>query len=321
MRPILVSLGPWQPYIYPILVVVIALFVVAWRQLERRLGDEVPKLTAGRAVLTGLGVLAAAAGVYVLVNKLAPVEIKAYGTMLVLAFAAGIWWMSRTAPSEEMSVPDIFDVALFILLGSIIGARVVFVALNWSADYATSPTSALSVWEGGLAFHGGIGGALLGGWLYCLWRKQKFWRLADLVTPSIPLGYAITRIGCFLNGCCYGVPTDLPWGVVFPDANIGGIPTPRHPTQLYAIAANLVIFAIIAKLSQRTRPTGHLFLIYLLFYSIYRFFIEFLRRGATAVAFEPLAPLTQAQVASIAIAVVSTIVLLVCRGRDDAPTP
>ncbi len=315
MRPILITLGPWQWYAYPVIVVVLAVGVVVWRRLARVLGEEVPPMTGPRLAGTTIAVLAGAAVVYVIVNRIAPVEIKSWGTMLVLGFGAAIWWMAQTVPREELSVADIVDLALFVLVGSIVGARVVFVALNWSSFYAAAPASVLSVWEGGLSFHGGVGGALLSGGLYCRLRRKNLWRLADLVAPAIPLGYAITRVGCFLNGCCYGVRTALPWGVVFPDANIGGVPTPRHPTQLYASVTNLVIFVILARMARRPHPTGYMFGMYLLLYSVYRFFIEFLRKGATAVVFEPLAPLTEAQVASLVIGVGAAVGLAIIGHR------
>jgi len=213
------------------------------------------------------------------------------------------------------NLEDWIDFVLIILLSGVVGARLVYVLLHLS-EYGTAPITLLYVWQGGLAFHGGVAGGVIGGYIFARVRKISFPLLADLSAPALALGTAFTRIGCFLNGCCYGTVCHLPWAVVFPpttEAGAGGMP--RHPTQLYAAAANAVIFAILVKLAPRTRVRGNLFLLYLVLYSIYRFLVEFLRRGASAVVFAPLAPLTQAQTASIIIGVAALVWMLLRRRK------
>jgi phosphatidylglycerol:prolipoprotein diacylglycerol transferase len=108
-------------------------------------------------------------------------------------------------------------------------------------------------------------------------RRIPVWQLGDLAAPSLALGYGIARIGCFAAGCCYGAPTDLPWGVQFP-----GHTHAVHPTQLYAMAMNLLIFAGLSWWEPRRRFAGQLFALFLILHGLYRFINEFFRAGATS---------------------------------------
>jgi len=257
----------------------------------------------GRALsLAGCG---AAMGLvlYLLINRFGPVKVRSWGTMLMIGFAAGLLWMIHDTRDDSAITPDtLIDLTIVCLVGAIIGSRLVSAALSWD-QFADRPGRLLYVWEGGLSFHGGVAGGLLTGSLFVIRRKLPYGRAVDLVAPGLALGYAITRIGCFLNGCCYGVPTDLPWGVRFPALAVGGTEAvPVHPTQLYSSAMSLIIFGLLLAIRGHLSRPGHLGLVYLVLYSVGRFIIEFWRKGATAVAFTPLAPLTEAQVASIVIA-------------------
>lgn len=128
---------------------------------------------------------------------------------------------------------------------------------------------------------------------------------------GIALGYSFARIGCFLNGCCHGVPTDLPWAVTFPVTGACTTPdVPVHPTQLYASALSFLIFAVLVYLKPRVKRPGHLFLGYLMLYSVMRFGVEFTRAGATARYLTEGFFMTEAQLASIIILVLSAIILI-----------
>jgi len=230
-------------------------------------------------------------------------KIRAYGTMLALGFALGVWRAVRISRKRYGIEPErVYDLALVLLISALIGARAVFIVLNPSTEHWRD---FLAVWEGGLSFHGGVAFAMIGGYIYTRVAKLSYWRCGDLLAPSVAIGYACTRIGCFLNGCCYGRPTSLPWGVRF--AENGVLTPPSHPTQLYAVAANLVIFVILARLEKLNRKPGFVFVSYLGLYSVYRFLIEFLRSGYSAQLWE--LGLTQAQWASAAIFVIVAVVL------------
>jgi len=162
---------------------------------------------------------------------------------------------------------------------------------------------ALYIWrQGGLSFHGGLLGGVLAGLLLAHRRRVSVWALGDMAAPGLALGYGIGRFGCFLNGCCYGGPTSLPWGVhfpLFPDFPIYIATDPSHPTQIYSALGSFVILSVLLWARRRLPVRGQLFLLYLALYSVMRAGIEVLRKGYTA---WPLFDgVTQAQVASAVI--------------------
>jgi phosphatidylglycerol---prolipoprotein diacylglyceryl transferase len=239
------------------------------------------------------------------------VPIRSYGLMMVIGFALGLWRMVRVGRRRGIPADRIYDLALVLLLSGIIGARIVYVVLNPDTE---SWRELIAVWNGGLSFHGGVLFAVLAGYVYIRRTKLPFWGCADLAAPSLALAYSIARIGCFLNGCCYGAPTDLPWGVRFCE---GGVLTPpSHPTQLYAALASLLIFFVLTRIERLGRAPGFVFVSYLGLYGVYRFLIEFLRKGYSAKVF--VLGLTEAQVVSLLMLLAAAIVLATVFRRPDA---
>jgi phosphatidylglycerol---prolipoprotein diacylglyceryl transferase len=236
-----------------------------------------------------------------------PVPIYAYGLMLMLAFLAGTVISLRLVRQRGVEPEYVMDLSAVILVSGIVGARLLYMILQWSY-FRDNPTHIWRLWEGGLSFHGGLVGALVASAVYCRRRGLSFLQMGDVIAPGTALGYSIARIGCFLNGCCYGAPTDLPWACQFRDPPItGALTPPSHPTQIYASIINLGIFALLLWIWRRQRATGQVLWSYLILYAVYRFGIEFLRKGATA---QVLAlGLTHSQWASIATVVVGGIVL------------
>ncbi|MGQ9488819.1 MAG: prolipoprotein diacylglyceryl transferase [Armatimonadota bacterium] len=209
-------------------------------------------------------------------------EVRSYGVMIVLGFALAVWRAMRVAPRYGIDAEQILDLVLVTAASGILGARLVFVALDWHS-FTEQPLRILYFWEGGLSYHG----ALIGGVLAVAFLAQRkgiaFLHLADVLAPSVALAYAVGRIGCFLGGCCYGVPTDLPWACSFQDPFNQHIHTPpSHPTQIYASLSNLLIFALLARMQKPPHPMGKVFWAYLVFYGVYRFVVEFWRIGATS---------------------------------------
>jgi phosphatidylglycerol:prolipoprotein diacylglycerol transferase len=242
-------------------------------------------------------------------------QIRSYGTMLAVGFALGIWRAVRVCRKHYGIEPErVYDLALVLLISGVIGARAVYIVLNPASE---SWRDFLAVWQGGLSFHGGLAFAMIAGYVYTRVAKLSYWRCGDLMAPSIAIGYAFTRIGCFLNGCCYGRPTSLPWGIRFRDEATGSLTPPSHPTQIYAFLANLLIFWLLIRLERQNRKPGFVFVSYLGLYSIYRFLVEFLRKGVSA---EPWAfGLTQAQGVSVAVGVLSAILLATVYRRTAKP--
>lgn len=222
--------------------------------------------------------------------------IRSYGLMMIVGFLLGLWRATRIAHRRGMDPERVYDLALVVLMAGLVGARLVFILLNPDTE---SFREFHRVWNGGLSFHGGVAFAVASAFLYARAKRLSFLEHVDLLAPSTAIGYAFTRIGCFLNGCCHGAPTDLPWAVRFHEDGI--LTPPSHPTQIYAALASLLIFLLLTRLEGARRAPGFVFVSYLGFYAVYRFLIEFLRVGYSA---EPWAlGLTQAQGVSAAMAI------------------
>ena len=308
MRSILFQFGSLSPLHAALVVVALGGLATVWAWREERAG-RLTRDEFGKSVALGIGLALVVGIVLFVVSRLAhPVRIRSYGVMLMLAFGAGIVIAMQRAPRYGVEPVDIIDLSLLILVGSIIGSRAFYVLLNWQREFAAHPRAVLSVWEGGLAFYGGLIGGTLGGLVFCRWRHARARVLADLVAPSLAFGYAIARLGCFLNGCCHGGPTNLPWGVVFPDsASLG----PVHPAQLYSAFASWLVGVALLAIAPRVHVPGHLALWYLVLSSVERIFTEVFRHGYTGDPLSFLPALTQAQGASILIIVfaLATVVL------------
>ncbi|MFP4472362.1 MAG: prolipoprotein diacylglyceryl transferase [Candidatus Omnitrophota bacterium] len=206
---------------------------------------------------------------YPVICRIGPLTVFSYGLMLALAVVVCGWFLAREARAHQIRPDEIYDLIFWTVIAGIIGARLFFIVLNLSF-FLRNPLEIFMVHHGGLAVQGGL---LLGGAAAIIFIRRKGWSfcfMADLIAPYLALGHAIGRIGCFLNGCCYG--RQVGWGVYFPvhDAHL-------HPTQLYASAALLVIFFVL-RFSRRSalRP-GSVFALYMILYAVQRFFIEFFR--------------------------------------------
>ncbi len=220
-----------------------------------------------------------------------------YGIFVASGFMAGLWTASRRALRSKIHPETIFDLGPWLLVGAILGARALYVVSYWKESFADWPiTEIFMVQHGGLVFYGGLIGASLGCVLFA-WRKQlPLWRLADVLAPSIALGYFFGRWGCLMNGCCYGRPTTLPWGIQFPPGH-ETYPHCVHPTEIYDSLLNLGLYVFLAWLYRRKKFDGQVFAVYLICYAVFRSFVEMFRGDYTPVHY--LGPLTPAQLVSI----------------------
>lgn len=219
------------------------------------------------------------------VSYLGPIPINWYGITMALGFLVGGWLVWRRAPKFDVPRTKIEGLLLWIVVGVVIGARIYYLVQNDFASYLVEPWRMLAVWEGGLAFFGGLFGGTLAAFLYT-WREGlMFPRVADLFAPAIPVSAAIGRISCGLAGMDYGTPTSLPWGVVYTNPNsyapVDGVA--RHPAQYYELVGDLVIAWLLVKLRGRL-PDGGLFLLYLILFSVLRFFVFFTRGSVPEIA-------------------------------------
>jgi len=213
-----------------------------------------------------------------------PITLHTYGVLLAIAFLAGLWVASRQARKAGLDPARITDMAVYVLIGGLIGAKLMLVVVEHDF-YFHNPRELLSILQSGGVFYGGLLGALPVAWWYARRHALSGWRTADVLAPGVALGQATGRLGCFAAGCCYGKVCDRPWAVTFHDAyatRAVGTPleVPLHPTQLYESAAALLIFFGLLWLSGRKRFEGQVALVYLVFYAATRFVIEFYRGDA-----------------------------------------
>ena len=203
--------------------------------------------------------------------------VRWYGVMMALAFLAGLWTATRRARRVNVSGEIIADVTLWLMAGSIIGARFVYVTTYWKQEFADQPFSEIfMIQHGGLVYYGGLIGATVAGATYLAWKKLPVWKIADIIAPSIALGSVLGRIGCLLNGCCYGRACDLPWAIHFTaDHETHG--TGVHPTEIYDALLNLMLYVFLAWLFRRKKFDGQIFAFYLIGYALCRSTVELFR--------------------------------------------
>ena len=235
--------------------------------------------------------------------------VRAYGAMVVLGFALGMWriltvcrhrMMTEPATSPRYIHPDtVMDTGLGLLFAGIIGARLLYVAQEWKS-YAGNPLSIFQIWSGGLSLHGSLIFGIL--WLawFCRKKRVSVMAMGDLAATCFPIAYAFGRIGCLLNGCCYGGQCALPWAVRFPDeAHPGFLTLPSHPVQFYAFVIHLAFFGLLALYERQSRRDGDMFYGYIVLYGIYRYAMEYFRAGVTSTYLVPALHLTDTHIISI----------------------
>ncbi len=211
--------------------------------------------------------------------RFGPVRVRWYGLMYILGFLASYFLIQRQNRSKQLGLKGdlLQDLMLYLIIGMVLGARLGFLLFYQYSDwgyYAANPIEIIAVWHGGMSFHGGLLGALASGWLFCRKNKLSVPAVADCVIVTVPVGLGLGRIGNFINGELYGRATDVPWAMIFPQ----GGDIPRHPSQLYeALLEGLVLFLILWFLRKKEFKDGMMVVFFLLFYGIFRFFIEFFR--------------------------------------------
>lgn len=213
--------------------------------------------------------------------QIGPLAIRYYGLMYLLAALTVGWLLGKEARRKKISISDDdrWNLVMTSLLGGILGARIYYVVFNWDI-YGKDLLEIPAIWHGGLAIHGGIIGGLIVGLWFVRRHRLPFLKLADSVAPGIILGQAFGRIGNFMNGDAHGVPTNMPWGVKFPPGSIAYYdfgPVATHPVMLYELVLNVLIFGFLWSIRKTPRGDGFLFSLYLILYSVDRFFVSFFR--------------------------------------------
>ena len=251
-----------------------------------------------------------------------PVTLYSYGAMLALAFFLATLLAAKRAGGRKINKSLIYDLVAYILVSSLAGARLFFVAVNFEY-YSGHPADIFKIWQGGLVLYGGIFFAFCAAVWFMKKHSLPVWKLVDVLAPPLALGVAIGRIGCFLNGCCYG-KISAALGVCFPSKDIppayeqqlaqgliapgAQCSLPVLPTQLYESVVCLAIFGVLLFAEKKFRMfDGFLFWLFILLYSVQRFFMEGLRYydGNFFVG-----PLTIGQITSLILVAVSAAVIL-----------
>jgi phosphatidylglycerol:prolipoprotein diacylglycerol transferase len=245
--------------------------------------------------------------------KIGPITIYSYGVMIALGIITGLFLARRQARQEEIDPDKIIDISFYLLIAALIGARLMFVLMNFK-EYIADPLAILKIWEGGLVFYGGLVPAVVVGIWYIKRLGLPLWQVADILAPSLAIGHAMGRIGCFFAGCCYGGVCDLPWAVTFTDPrSLAPQGVPLHPSQLYSSLSLFALFAFLILLRKKKTFHGELFWTYILCYAIGRFLLEFLRDDLRGGFLGGV--LSPAQVIGIPVAGISVVMLLYLKQR------
>jgi phosphatidylglycerol:prolipoprotein diacylglycerol transferase len=245
---------------------------------------------------------------------LGPLKLHWYGLMYLVGFVA-FWALGHQRarqPGAVLTTQQVSDLLFWGVLGIIIGGRVGYV-LFYNLDlFLSNPLILVRIWEGGMAFHGGLAGALLVILLFAHRHQIPFLRLGDFVAPLIPIGLGAGRIGNWINGELWGKPTDLPWAMIFPAADW----VPRHPSQLYqAFLEGAVLFAVLWWVSRAPRPVGLVSGLFLGLYGSFRFIVEFVRIPDAHIGYIAFGWLTMGQILSVPLIVAGITLIGLSRTR------
>ncbi len=251
-----------------------------------------------------------------------PLTVYTYGVMLAAAYLLGLQLAIVRAKRAGLDSQKMLDLGVALVIAALVGAKLLLLLVNFNY-FRSNPQEILVLARSGGVFYGGLIGATLVAFWYIKRHRLPLWTTCDMFAPGIALGHVIGRLGCLMAGCCYGLPTNVPWAVTFTDkfaaANVGTpLNQPLHPTQLYEAGAELIIlvFLLTTERKGRTFP-GRTFWSYMFLYAVSRFIIEFYRGDERGLVMG----LSTSQFISLILAPLSLIMLAVLRKRATAPEP
>jgi phosphatidylglycerol:prolipoprotein diacylglycerol transferase len=247
--------------------------------------------------------------------SLGPFQIHWYGLMYVIGFVAAWWLGRRRAERIGLTHDDIGDLIFYAAIGVVAGGRLGYALFYGMSQWLADPLWIFRIWDGGMSFHGGLIGVVLAALWFARKKRLAFLTLTDFVAPLVPIGLGAGRIGNFINGELPGRVTDLPWGMPFP----GMGPEPRHPSSLYeALLEGAVLFVILWWVSARPRARGLLSGLFLLFYGVFRFAVEFVRLPDAHIGFIALGWVTMGMLLTLPM-IATGIALIVWSRRQPTP--
>jgi phosphatidylglycerol---prolipoprotein diacylglyceryl transferase len=254
---------------------------------------------------------------------LGPLTAYSYGVLLAAAYLGGLQFALVRARARGLDPARIMDLGIYVIVSALVGAKLLLVLVNFQ-EFLDDPASLISLARSGGVFYGGLMTAVVVGVWYVRRHKLPTWDVADVAAPGIAFGHVFGRLGCFLAGCCYGRPTDMPWGVMFTNPlaaeNVG---TPLgvhlHPTQLYEAGAELVILMLLLTYEGRGRVfPGRTFWGYMLVYGASRFVIEMFRGDPRGMVFGDV---STSQFISLLIVPFSVMMLYRLSRRQETSVP
>ncbi len=229
--------------------------------------------------------------------KIGSFELASYGLMTALAYMAAAWYLYKRLSYIKLDKDTFWNIIFIAFVSALVGAKLLYIIVSWpemGATFAQRITYAVQNFRYGFVFFGGAVTAICALIYYLKRKKLPILKTADFLIVALPIGHAIGRIGCFLAGCCFGKPTDMPWGVAFTDPHSlvaqQYLGVHLHPTQLYEVAANLILFFILQAYYKKPHKNGAVLAAYLIGYSVIRFGIEFFRgdfRGEYVLGLSP----------------------------------
>ena len=272
--------------------------------------------------------------------RLGPLSIHWYGIMYLLAFGIGYWLGLRRVRAGRLGIDEAAysDLMFYGMLGVIVGGRLGYMLVYGWQEWIHDPLALLRVWEGGMSFHGGLVGVLIGMWWWSRRNRIATWDTIDFVAPIVPPGLGFGRLGNYIGGELWGKTTDVPWAVVFPSglpAQYAGLSPERlqalhqvgelsayarHPSQLYeALLEGLLMFALLWWYSAKPRRRYAVSGWFAVLYGGFRFLVEFVRVPDAHLGYLAFEWLTMGQVLSLPLVAVGLVLLALSRRQALPP--
>ncbi|MDX1901164.1 MAG: prolipoprotein diacylglyceryl transferase [Gammaproteobacteria bacterium] len=237
-----------------------------------------------------------------------PVPVHWYGLMYLAGlFSAWLFLQSRLRKKPGLfSAEALADILFYGMVGLLIGGRLGYMVFYDLNDFIHAPWIIFMIWQGGMAFHGGLLGVIIALWFYAKRKNIALFDVTDFIAPAVPLGLAFGRIGNFINGELWGRVTTVPWAMVFPHAGAEA----RHPSQLYEFfLEGILLFTLLALFSRKTHPRGAVSGLFLLLYGAMRFSVEFFRQPDAQIGFVALGWMTKGQLLSLPMMAIGVAIL------------
>lgn len=250
---------------------------------------------------------------------LGPLAVRWYGLMYLVGFIGGLLlgrWRAKRRPDLGFTPALVEDLLFYVVLGVILGGRLGYVVFYKPLEYLAEPIRVFYLWEGGMAFHGGLLGVIFALWLFGRRHGMRWLQVTDFVAPLVTIGLGAGRLGNFINAELWGRPTDVPWAMVFPRVDS----LARHPSQLYQFALEgVALFVLLMWFSSKPRPVGAVSALFLIGYGTFRFVVEFTREPDSFLGLLALG-LTMGQWLSLPMVAAGVAMLVwACRAPAAAP--